>query len=198
MNKLTYLLYTLIFVLLYSCSTIDYTSYNIITASKIDIKQSKWIIDEPVTNIASHYSNDIIERYKKKLNKNFGLTKSIRDFKNISTMNRFLKSDLKMLIFYEEQTSYDYLIETEVKTVKNDLPNFQLYPEKRLADEMYIRIMVYDLKNKILIHDKEFYFNQTFEGGNNIAFSKTTDKFYKRAINTAINEFGKKYNWKLK
>jgi hypothetical protein len=113
-------------------------------------------------------------------------------------MNRFLKSDLKMLIFYQEQTSYDYLIETEVKTVKNDLPNFQLYPEKGLAGEMYIRIMVYDLKNKILIHDKEFRMNQTFEGGNDIAFSKKTDKFYTIAINTAINEFSRKYNWKLK
>jgi hypothetical protein len=166
--------------------------------TNVDIKGSNWIIDEPVINIATNYSSDIAEQYKKELSKNFGQVKSIREFKNLSSMNRFLKSDLKILKFYKEQSNFDYLIETEVKSVKSDLPTFQLYPEKGLSDEMYIRLIVYDLNNMLLVYDREFRFHQSFEGGNDIALSKKKEKFYTVAINTAIKEFGKKYNWEFK
>ena len=179
-----------------SCASADYTVWSIVEPVNVNPATTKWIVDEPVLNISSSFSSEIIATYQKTLSKSFGTITSIRDLK-VSSMSKALKNNLSALSFYKE-TGYDYLIETEFKSVKNDLPNFQVYPDKELTDEIYIRIMVYDLNAKSLIHDKEYRFTQKFEGGNDIAFSTKTEKLYKHAIQSVVKGFGKKYNWDSK
>ncbi|MFB9080424.1 hypothetical protein ACFFLS_20020 [Flavobacterium procerum] len=190
--------YFLLLFTLFSCAGTDYTVYPIVNPVDVNPKSSTWLIDEAVLNINGYYSTEIIDAYKKILPENFGTVKSIRDYNSLSTINIMLKGNSTALAFYKEKTNCDYVIETEMKSVQNNLPVFQLHPDKSLTDELYIRIMVYNLKSNELVYDKEYRFYQTFTGGNDIAFSDKTEKFYKNAIKATVKDFAHKNGWKSK
>lgn len=180
--------------LISSCSTQDFTRYTIVSPVNVSLSKGKWIIDEPVVNIENYYKSEIIENYKNLVGEKFTTLKSIREFNNISPIPG-IDSNLNILGLYKEQTDYDYLIETEVKLTKNNLPTFQIYPENDLRKELYIRIIVYDLNIKNKIFDIEYNCYSEFTGHNDIAFSPKLNKFINKSIKSVIKEFGRNYNW---
>jgi hypothetical protein len=177
-----------------SCSTQGFTSFSNVSPVNVNLSQGKWIIDEPEVNIDNYYKSETIENYKKLIGKKFTTLKSIREFNNISSI-RGLDNNPKILSLYKEQTGYDFIITTEIKLKKNDLPSFQIYPDTKLSKELYLRIIVYDLNINSKIFDKEYNCYNEFTGNNDIAFSPKLNKFISRSIKSVIKNFGKNYNW---
>ena len=177
-----------------SCSTQNFTVFSNVSPVNVNLSQGKWIIDEPDVNIDSYFKSEIIENYKKIIGKKFTTLKSIREFNTISSI-RNRDNNPKILSLYKEQTGYDYIIVTEVKLIKNDLPSFQINPDTKLSKELYIRIVVYDLNIKNKIFDKEYNCYNEFTENSDIAFSPKLNKFISRSIKSVIKNFGKNYNW---
>lgn len=185
-----------LFGALISCSSYNCNAYILTQSVNVNPSKKKWIIDEPtLKNIDIEYEPQIIDGYKKFLSKKVENLKYIGEFNSISTIKKAIKSDLNILSFYKEQTNYDYLIETEISLVKNDLPSFQLYPNQESIREIYAKIMVYDLNSKSLIFEKEYNITDTFEDHNDIAFSPKLKKFIHWSIKKVTKDLGKKYNW---
>lgn len=186
-----------LFSTFFSCSSYNCNSYIVTQPVNVNPSNGKWIIDEPtLKNIDAKYETKIIDSYKKFLSKKVGEIKYIGEFNKIATIKKAIKSDLKILVFYKEQTNYDYLIETEISLVKNDLPSFQLYPDKNLTKELYAKITVYDLNLRTLVFEKEYNISDTFEGNNDIAISSKLKNFINWSIKKITKDLGKKYNWK--
>lgn len=179
--KYFYLLYFVLIISIYSCST-KHHNHIIIKPTNINPKEGKWLIDEPLLDkVDLLFESTTTEYYKELLSNKFSYLKSISDLNKMSTLKKAVDKDLKALEFYKQQTDFDYLISTKLEMTLCNKP---------LKKMLSIKILVYNLNTKSLILENEYHSWKKCRG------SAEIKKFVDSSLKIAITDFAKKNSWK--
>ncbi|WP_130735648.1 hypothetical protein [Flavobacterium sp. J27] len=198
-NKIKGALLALVLIIFNSCAVSNiklYTETKVV-AVNVKLTNGSWLVDDPmVQNLNKSFISTTLVHYKKELRKNVNGLKTMEDFDNMTTLNSILKEDVSVLSFYKKQTNCDYLIQTELNLVKNELPRFQLFPNNELHNYLKATITVYDLNTKNIVFQREYESIDQVETTKNIAFATKLDNFIDESIKQMIQDFRSKYHWK--
>lgn len=154
----------------------------------LNLKESKWLIDEPILdkiNIA--FESITTNYYKEILHKRFPNLKSISDLNNISSLKNTVEKNRKVLAFYKDQTNFDYLISTRIELATGHDPNLKL---------LSIKIVVHDLNTKSLIFENEYHSTKWYISSAKHLNLDKLKGFIDSSIKIAIKSFAKKDNWR--
>ncbi len=183
-------------ILISSCASYDSNYSYEIKPIKFNPEIGKWIINKPFLgkNIDLSFESEILKNYKKHLKNKIG-----RELLLISEFNKLFlpekdRTEEGLAIIYE-QTKFDFLIDTSIDILKNELPIIDINTDLKRQKEIILIITIYDLKNKDVILKKEHFYNESFDGNNDIAFSSKINKLISFSIKKSIKGLKSKHNW---
>ncbi|QXP58680.1 hypothetical protein [Olleya sp. HaHaR_3_96] len=190
-------LFLILIILVNSCASYDSNYSYEVKPINFNPEIGKWIINKPFLgrNIDFSFENETLTNYKKHLNKKIGEKfVLITEFDNLFLFPEKDRSEESLAVIYE-QTKFDFLIDTSLTILKNELPNIDFYPELRRQKEITLTITIYDLKDKGILLKKTHLFNEYFNGNNVISFSSKIDNLISFSIMKSIKGLKNKHNW---
>ncbi|WCO03588.1 hypothetical protein [Psychroserpens ponticola] len=186
----------ILIILISSCASYDSNYSYEVKPIKFNPEIGKWIINKPFLgkNIDFSFENEVLINYKKYLNKKIG-----KEFALISEFNNLFlpkkdRTEEGLAVIYE-QTKFDFLIDTSIDILKDELPIIDINTELKRQKEIRLIITIYDLKSKDIILKKEHFYNESFDGNNDIAFSSKINKLISFSIKKSIKGLKNKHNW---
>lgn len=186
----------ILIILICSCASYDSNYSYEVKPIKFNPEIGKWIINKPFLgkNIEFSCENEILRNYKKYLNKKIGKELAlISEFNNLFLPENDRTEDGLVIIY--EQTKFDFLIDTSIDILKDELPVIDIHTELKRQKKIRLIITIYDLKNKNIILKKEHFYIESFGGNNDIAFSSKISNLVSFSIKKSIKGLINKHNW---